>query len=142
MILEEFSDRELLTWLAGFFDGEGSISMTIGAGYEGQVCMGQSNKNSGPLNRVLEICERLQLPLPKVFPSSNGKNTSFWWSRFKGEVLLQRLRPFLTRDRLLPRLELYVEMFDPAKKGKHRVEEKAEIYNRWLTLRENELKEV
>ena len=85
-----------ISWLAGFFDGEGSISLLYYpppslSGWIGRVNLVQ--KDTEPLERVLDILASHNLPLPGCI--SNGDGTiHFNWSGAEAVPLLETLLPY------------------------------------------------
>ena len=135
-----------LAWLAGFFDGEGCITLTRHVeerGYPrycGTVSLTQYNKVC--IEKVLTLVEHYGLPTPSILePRRSSKGWWLCWAGNKGSEFLLALRPYLRHPKRVARAEIYCRFYDPAKKGRHRQTERKELFVEWLRLRIAEAEE-
>lgn len=137
-----------LAWVAGFFDGEGSICITRlknhPTAFSGTVNISQ--KKPFLLQEVLDIvvayAPDYDIGATRVrsvkWSQCNGNHLPF--NQWKGTVFLELILPFVRKPKQRRRAEIYCRMFPPEKKGEHRGPERLDIFVEWLQLRVQEQK--
>jgi len=107
--MDEFRNQLDLVWLAGFFDGEGCISLMENRGYvRGEVSLSQ--KDPMPLHRVLHIAHEQGWPRPYVGYAKGGVKIK--WYDTHGCKPLESLLPYLC-PRNSERAGIYLRAFLP-----------------------------
>lgn len=126
-----------LAWVAGFFAGEGSISITYGNfGFSGLVSLPQRKRGLLELAREVVIAHSVKIREPAYWGSTHMYNLNF--NGTSGSELLRLILPYPIDEKHRKRAEIYLRMF-PA--GEHHVlrrAERKEIYIEWLQLRIDE----
>lgn len=131
--------REIdLPWLAGFFEGEGSICISrLKHGWWGVVTLNQQNEEC--IRRVLDLCKELKLPEPCIsLPRKSSLGFQLNWYALKGAAVLQVIRIYFRHPYKIARADIYLEFWDEAKRGEERVEEKWILFERWNLQRQQE----
>lgn len=126
--------EEALTWAAGFFCGEGWVSIfKSGNSYVGIVGMAQ--KHLWPLNVVHLILRSHNIIVPEPRYSKGTKGYELNINRSKGSEFLQLIMCYPMRNKHTIRARIYFRMFPPGERYKQRPKERAELYAEWLQLR-------
>jgi len=127
--------EEALTWLAGFFCGEGCITIykCKNSGYVGTVSMSQ--QCLWPLNvaHLILRSRGIITPEPRFSRGANVFELSI--NRVKGSEFLQLIMCYPMRNKHTRRARIYFRMFPPGEYYVRRPVERAEIYAEWLRLR-------
>ena len=136
----EMTKKENLIWLAGFFDGEGSITVVSTnpagrSGFNGQICF--ANMNPVLRERVGRLLVEIGTPAEKVQWSKNCLRVINTY----GRTVLEAILPYIHHPKQLARAEVYLEMF-AGQKGETRPEARQEAYVKWLELKIKELQEA
>lgn len=138
--MEKFNtkSKEALAWLAGFFAGEGCISMYYDGHqtFTGHVIISQRERKLLDLGCAIVEAHGIGAPEPRY--SAGSHVFDLYFNRLKGSELLQLIVPFPMRAKHKKRAEIYLRMFPP---GQHHVKRKAErqsIYIEWQRLRIDE----
>lgn len=99
--VREMSSLEA-AWLAGFFDGEGSLVLRLGNGRHGANACALSivNTNRSSLERVQTITACGSI-VPKPVKKAKHKQTWMWHTNRQREVIdvLRQIEPYLTIKR-------------------------------------------
>lgn len=127
-----------LAWLAGFFEGEGCI--TIGPKLRSPGMVNISQQNEMCITRVLVLCKKLKLPKPYIqLPTKNSFGFCLWWYTLKGTKFLQAVHPYLRHPHKLARADIYLRFFAPErKKEQGRTEERLALLEEWKLQRQRE----
>ena len=131
----DVKSKEALAWVAGFFCGEGSISIT--RAYIGLVSMVQ--KDPKPLELVHKILAAYGVENPSPWYSERMGVFELTFSNTRGFEFLHLIMSYPMREKHRKRAEVYLKMFPPEKKGIHRRGERNDCYAEWLQLRITEL---
>lgn len=128
--------QEDLPWLAGFFDGEGCISVSKAKGrvyshYAGQVTISQ--KNLVPLDEVVNILDHLGLKIPHAYVQKGC--TSLRFHSVHGAAFLTYLLPYLRHPERIAKAEIYVKLFAPGTYKKKMRPERDALWEQWLELK-------
>lgn len=132
---------EKLSWVAGFFDGEGTINITLSKNDTlcGQVSLSQ--RDARLLHQVRDIlCEAgiEGSPVSKFRTSGSLYYLNYYGVR--GTDFLAAIQPYLRGQKRRCRAELFTEMYPPGTFNQTRRSEKLAVYKKWLELRIRELK--
>ena len=138
--MENWTEKEKLIWLAGFFDGEGSITISHGSsdsGFVGQICF--ANVNPILLATVRGIVAGLGISVQDIhwYTSSNSVRLL----GVNGRRTIEAILPYLQHPKQLARAVVYLEAF-AGRKGEARPKERQKAYVKWLELKIKELQEV
>lgn len=101
-------------WFGGFFDGEGSISLSMKGVCYTQGCVSITNNEL----QLIKVCMKIAtsvIPTTVIRHRSGQGCFVLIWSNYNGSRLLQKLLPFLRNPRQRQRAELYLEFFDATK---------------------------
>lgn len=132
------TQHEKLVWLAGFFEGEGSISIhqDINAlprfQIHGNIMLSQRSLEL--LKAIVAQVVELGLPAPRWCTRS----LQLGWNGYKGAEFLQALRPYFRHPYKILYADLYLSLFAPTKKGLHSPERRSEKeagYKEWKHFR-------
>ncbi len=132
--------KEALAWVAGFFDGEGSVNV---ARYEptgsitGHMMITQKVVEPLEFMRAVLIAHGLEIRNVRCRESQNTYELAF--SGPQGAEVLQLLLPYLRHPKQIRRAELYLKVFPPGSKGVRMREQRTNGYNEWLKSRNTEL---
>lgn len=128
-----------LAWVAGFFDGDGSMHIARskdGTRYTGGVQISQ-RREPGLLWEVRSIMMAYGLEAPPVsfWRTSNIFHLNF--SSTKGSKFLRLILPYIRNLHQRQRAEIFLEMWPPDEphSNKNKRFERIEIFAEWLKLR-------
>lgn len=127
-----------LGWLAGIFDGEGSISLNFSRKtnmFTHWVAI--ANKQQGILKHIREVTAAVGNPPTRFNPS----NSTLVWSGYEGTQLLQLLTPHLHNTKQLRRALIYCKFCDPTRMYKHNRPLKFQLWEIWKDLVREEWRE-
>lgn len=133
----DVKSEEALAWVAGFFCGEGSIS--INKYLTGLVGMGQ--RTCAPLDVIYEVLVAHGIDVSEPRYCESGHYFELTLSCVKGSEFLQLIASYPMKPKLRKRAEIYLKMFAPSKRHKQRSAERQRIYTEWLQLRIDEKQE-
>jgi len=125
--------NEGLAWLAGLFDGEGSINMQkLGkASCNGNVILTQ--KNTSVVAAAVYVCERYELPTPLEYDRERGVKRLMWPS-IRGAGFLLAILPWMNHSKQRRRAALYIERYNLKNRGKGNRNSQDAIWERWKEL--------
>jgi len=130
--------KEGVAWVAGFFCGEGHITIyrSKQGSYTGTV--GMSQKTLWPLNvaHLILFAHNIKIPEPRY--SSGAGVFELNANRLKGTEFLLLIGESAMRTKHSMRARVYFKMFPPGERYVRRPAERKEIYAEWLQLRINE----
>ena len=110
-----------LAWLAGFFEGEGHISINK-TQWGGTV--GITQKNGRLVRHIIELVRLLRLPTPSISqPTERMSCYTLVWSCMKGTQFLQAIRPYFHHPHKMARADIYLQFFRLEDAYKKRVKE-------------------
>ncbi len=138
--MEEIVDEKDMSWLAGFFDGEGCISIAVWkdakkpthrSGYIGSVSL--SNNILSVLKEVDTITRQFKQPLSHTTLAGHCHVIS--WTGIAGTELLIKLLPYLRNPRQIERAKVYMEFFSPKRYCNYQQVIRDRLWEEWLKLR-------
>ena len=139
------SEELALAWLAGFFDGEGSIVIrrckdekrkTQSWQYRGRVDFSQANLKL--IEKLTLLVKELELPEPYIYRNPNRKTQpaiQFIWMNRYGTLVLQKILPYLRHPNRIARATIFCKMFAPDKMYMKRAAERSELFIEWMGQR-------
>jgi len=129
-------EKELMiAWLAGLFDGEGSVSLGLQneRAVEGRVNL--VNTRSDIIAWVLHVSSLLELPQPKVYwrEAKGGRSAqcTINWSGQRAARVLEKIRPYMTNGKHCRRADIFCRYYTVGGKGK-------QLNREWKRLIEQE----
>ncbi len=143
--MEDWTKKEKLCWLAGFFDGDGSMSIQkANVSFAGSVFFGNSCIE---LLKTVEVflyelgfstedvrCYGYPYDGSRSHPSVRLHNTA-------GARLLKMMLPYIQHPKQQKRAEIFIEAFT-GQRGEIAPERKRQAYVKWLELKIKELQEA
>jgi len=132
----DLSSKEALAWAAGFFVGEGSVSIgqDLKRGtFSGMVSVYQAHPE--PLTIFREIVAAHGVDIKPVIYQEQKGIYLLWTSTSNGSALLNLLMPYLWHPRCLERTRIYLKMFPPGERYVRRNKERKEIFLEWQATR-------
>lgn len=122
-----------LAWLAGFFEGEGSINLhRSGNGWGGILTLSQQNKQL--IENVVVLVQELGLPKPRIqepvaYEHSQNNCWSLCWNCNKGSLFLESVRCYFRHPYKIARADIYLKFYDVNRvNAKDRVKEKQLLF--------------
>jgi len=135
--LDEMNDKEKLIWIAGFFCGEGCVSINKLSG--SVVCNGNValvQKDKAPLDFIFEALKLYNIDVPtvkeyKVMSPNNDENFYYklQFSNNHASRFLELIMPFPIGEKHLRRAKLFVKIFPASLYSKRHIRLSDDIIN-------------
>jgi len=130
----DVGSKEAIAWTAGFFCGEGCISVApCASSYNGQVQVTQKKRE--PLDIIREILIAHNIVTPELYHRRKQDLFELTLHSTNGAEFLQLLSPYPMNGKHRKRAEIYLRMFPPGGRYRHRPKERRDTYVEWLQLR-------
>ena len=129
-------DSESLAWLAGIFDGEGSLTILRAKGGECCGLVNISNNDPHIITRTLLLCKQHGIPIPGLYSTRRCRQLT--WSGYDAADFLRAIQPWVVGMKKLRRIQTYVRHFDREMRWQRRVK----ITHKDTLLEWNELLEL
>ncbi|KKN17431.1 hypothetical protein LCGC14_0966010 [marine sediment metagenome] len=140
--MEDWTEKEKLCWLAGFFDGDGSMSIQkANVSFAGSVFFG--NSCIALLKTVETFLYELGFSTEDVrcygYPYDGSRShPSVRLHNTAGARLLKMMLPYIQHPKQQKRAEIFIEAF-AGQRGEIAPERKHQAYIKWLELKIKEL---
>lgn len=129
-----------LAWLAGFFEGEGCISISKNERdiFQGHLTISQ--RNIQVLKNIEAVVTASSLPVPHRHKF--GGSVHLLWYCFDAAEVLQLLLPYMHHPKYCELALLYLEIYKPEERpaqgtrtGSKRCEERCLVFKQWKHAR-------
>ncbi len=118
------------SWLAGLFDGRGSIAVSESGNVIGTVSINFTSEFV--MSAACAMIESSGIECKRV--GRVGKLFKLNFTSSRGAQLLEVLKPYMRNPVNIRRADVFIKLFPPGSEGKHMKIERMEGYADWLAL--------
>lgn len=139
----DVNSEAALAWVAGFFCGEGTISVTHHKKSQNFIGLVKVTQRSAPevLEFVRSVLIARGMKVRPVYYYAKGDWYELGFSSAMGADFLQLIRSYLVAEKYERRADAYFKIFPPGKRNLQMKEARYNGYIGWMKLKITELQE-